>query len=425
MKTTITLILSIAFSAISWGQEPCVGGRYSTNLFPNVTVTSGITFGSNVDVWGANQTLMLDVYEPTGDTETARPLIIWVHGGSFIGGTRTDSDMVALSNDFAEKGYVCASIDYRVGMWPIDSTNALIALLRSVHDLKAAVRFFYQDRATSDTYKIDTTKIFIGGSSAGAITSLHMAYLDKVCEAEEFIAPATLTSMGGIAGTSGNPAYSSDVAGVINIAGALGRYGYIETGDVPVVSLHGNNDGTVPYNRDIAAVSGFPIMYLDGSRMIHEGATDVGVQSNFYTYYGQDHVPHAGSAQYMDTTINFIRDFLIDNLGCTDTPLLAPNTPLETANLYQLYYCDLGLTAEVDMINAIYPNPATEEITIEFKESGIHVVKLIDLTGRTIISQEVNTKINSIGLNNVQSGSYILNVSNESGVLQSSSIIVQ
>jgi len=61
----------------------------------------------------------MDIYQPTGDIETARPLIIWAHGGSFQSGTSADADVVALSQAFAKKGFVCASINYRLGFFSI------------------------------------------------------------------------------------------------------------------------------------------------------------------------------------------------------------------------------------------------------------------------------------------------------------------
>ena len=428
MKKTYLLVLSLLTTSLAVNaQTPCNGGRYSTDLFPNVTVTSDINYGSNTSFSGATTTLDMDIYEPTGDTETGRPLIIWAHGGSFIGGTKTDSDVVTLANAFAKKGYVCSSIDYRTGMWPIDSVNSIKAVLRAVQDMKASIRFFYQDAATTDTYKIDTTRIYIAGSSAGAVTSLHLAYLDKECEIEEYLSIAELNSLGGLDGASGIPGYSSDVAGVINLCGALASYGWIETGDVPFCSLHGNNDGTVPYNRGIASVSGFSIMYLDGSRMLYEQANTIGIQNNFYTHYGAGHAVYAGSAAFMDTTINFVRDFLIDQLACTDAALQPANTPVETSNLYGLTYCGLGIAEESKMmIKEIYPNPSSDQMTIVFGDGAlVNEVVLLDLSGRFINSYDVNSSSLTIRKNGLKAGTYILKSTNSNGLVTTRKIIFQ
>jgi len=197
-------------------QSPCASGRYATDVFSNYTTTSDIVYGQNTSWNGSNTSLKMDIYQPTGDTEINRPLLIFVHGGSFIGGSKTDGDMVSMCQKFAKKGYVTASIDYRLGFFPFDSANAVKAVVRAVQDLRAAVRYFYKDKQTTNTYKIDTNNIYVGGSSAGAITSLHLAYLNQECEVADYLNQATITQLGGLEGTSGNPGYSSNVKGVLS-----------------------------------------------------------------------------------------------------------------------------------------------------------------------------------------------------------------
>ena len=208
MKKIYLLAFTGLFTSFSYGQ--CNGGRYAFDVFTSVDITSDIVFGANISNGGATTILDMDIYEPNGDTETARPLIIWAHGGSFIGGSKTDGDVVILADRFVKKGYVFASINYRLGIdFPFSQNDATKAVVRAVQDMKASIRFFYEDRATTDTYKIDTTKIYIGGTSAGAITALHLAYLDQECEILEFMSTSELNTLGGIEGTSGNPGYST------------------------------------------------------------------------------------------------------------------------------------------------------------------------------------------------------------------------
>ena len=426
MKKIYLLGMAVfGLQSFSIAQTPCDAGRYSTELFPNVTVSTGINFGQSTDFIGNNTVLDLDIYEPTGDTETARPLIIWAHGGSFIGGSRTDSDVVTLATAFAKKGLVCASIDYRVGMWPIDSVNAVKAVVRSVQDMKAAVRFFYKDRATANTYKVDTNNIIIAGSSAGAITALQYAYLDKNCEAEYYIPAADLTALGGIEGTSGNPGYSSDVHAAVSLAGALASYGWLEAGDIPFCSMHGNVDDVVPYNRGAASVSGFNVITMDGSRMLYEQANAVGVQNNFYSYFGAGHIPFLTSAAYMDTTINFVADFLVDFLGCTEPIVLTANTPNESANLYQLSYCGLGLNSiNNEFIDRIYPNPSNNEITVEFnRNTSIQRIELLDLYGRLLNTYDSTTPQLILRKDKLGAGTYILRITNENGISSTKKVI--
>lgn len=415
----ITFFLSCLISGTLMAQSPCSTGRYATDVFPNYTTTSDVVYGQNTSWNGASTTLKLDIYEPTGDTEINRPLIVLVHGGSFIGGSKTDGDVVTMCQKFAKKGYVTASIDYRIGFFPFDSANAVKAVVRAVQDLRAAVRYFYKDKQTTNAYKIDTNYIFVGGSSAGAITSLHLAYLDQECEIADYLNQATISQLGGLEGASGNPGYSSKVKGVLNGCGALARYSWLEAGDVPVASVHGTNDATVKYNRGIVN-PGTPLMYLDGSRMIHERACAVGVENQFYTFLGAPHVPYAGNVAYMDTTVNFFRDFLIKQLGCTDAILQPENTPAQAVSLYPINYCDGAPVNEVcptsslseeNLFTAfIYPNPATNSFHVVPSIAGNYSVELIDNSGRVLICKMNENTICELDITELQAGNYFVRV---------------
>jgi dienelactone hydrolase len=421
----ITFFLSCLIAGSIWAQSPCATGRYATDVFANFTTNSDISYGLNNSYTGASTTLKMDVYQPNGDTETNRPLLIFVHGGSFIGGSKTDGDMVAMCQRFAKKGYVTASIDYRLGFFPFDSANAVKAVVRATQDLRAAIRFFYKDKQTTNTYKIDTNHIFIGGSSAGAITALHVGYLNEECEISDYLSSSTITQLGGLEGASGNPGYSTTVHGILNGCGALARYSWLEAGNVPVASVHGTNDGTVKYNRGIVN-PGVPLMYLDGSRMIHERACAVGVENQFYTFSGAPHVPYAGSVAYMDTTVNFFRDFLIKQLGCTDAILQPENAPAQAVSLYLINYCDgtpvnevctaSGISEE-NIFNAlIYPNPATSLVHIIPNVEGKYSVDLIDNTGRVLLSKTIENDICKLDLNDINAGNYFVRVTSGKNV---------
>jgi poly(3-hydroxybutyrate) depolymerase len=417
----LSTFICLLFGLSAFAQNPCSNGRYASDIFQNVTTTSNITYGANNSYTGANTTLKLDFYEPTGDTMSARPLIIWIHGGSFIGGSKTDGDMVTFSNRFAKKGYVCASIDYRLGFFPFDSANAVKAVVRAVQDSRAALRFFYKDRATTNTYKIDTNQIYIGGSSAGGITALHIAYLDDECELTSYLTTATITQLGGLEGASGNPGYSSEVQGVINGCGALAKYSWLEAGDVPLCSVHGTNDNTVKYNRGLVN-PGVPLMYLDGSRMLHERACAVGLEHQFYTFAAAPHVPYVGNQAYMDTTVNFIRDFLVKRMGCPDAELQPENAPLQSVNLYATTYCNGSAVNETcaplsvydipqGYTAMIYPNPANQIVSVMPSIEGTYSVEVFDFTGRRLLVSTKDFGITELNIEGLGAGTYLVRVS--------------
>jgi len=421
-KFYLSLCALVAFTMAASAQTACNGGRYESDVY-TVDSTLGIKYGLNTTNTGAIDTLKLDVYQPHADTATKRPLIIWVHGGSFLSGTSQDEDVSTLSRSFARKGFICATINYRIGMSNIDSADAILAVIRAVQDLKASVRFFYKDRKTTNTYLIDTNNIFMGGSSAGALTVDHVAYLKRDCQIVDpgYISEPNLTSMGGLEGTSGNAGYSDKVKGCISLCGALGIYGWMEAGDMPLCSMHGTSDKVVTYSRGIVN-PGIPLMYLDGDRMLYAQAKVVGVVDSFYTWLNAAHVPYAGTTAaqraYMDTTVNFVRDFLIGQLGCTNAPLQVADKPFGTATLYSFTPCPVGIEPVNgnELVLQAFPNPSNNNVTVELAEGqGTYSVELSDISGRIVSSGSTNKSTYVIEKSGLSAGVYFLKVANTKG----------
>jgi acetyl esterase/lipase len=167
--------------------------------------------------------LKLDVYEPAGDAVTSRPAIVWVHGGGFSSGNKRSPEIVDEATTFAKRGFVNISIDYRLepeGCSAAAPTGACIdAIKEAMDDAQAAVRWV---RSHASEYSIDTTRIAIGGSSAGAITALNVGYQSSEDAA-------------------------SSVRAALSLSGA-NLLGHISAGDPPALLLHGTSDATVPYD---------------------------------------------------------------------------------------------------------------------------------------------------------------------------------
>ena len=265
--------------------------RYNSAVFSEVTLSSDIAYGANTSQAGVNTTLLLDIYEPTGDTETSRPLVILAHGGGFTGGSKTNSTMVETAEYLAQSGYVVASIDYCL----IDantSTAFYQGVIDAVHDMKAAIRYFRKDIVEGNTYNLNASNIFIGGSSAGAVTSVQTAYINTIEEVEAVDASfaALFTASGGIEGTSGNTDYSSDFKAVINISGSLFSLDLMETSNPPIVSVHGDADETIPIGFGDNAGTG---VSLYGSSSIHEQADAIGLSNSLTIISGGDHFSYS------------------------------------------------------------------------------------------------------------------------------------
>lgn len=416
--------LSLCFAATNLSAQ-CIGGRYHNYVFPTYTLTSNVQYGSNLKYNNANQNLMMDVYEPQGDVAGNRALVIVAHGGSFVGGSKTGTDVVPLCRDLAKLGYVAVSIDYRTGMThfpvggPPDSTDAGAAVMRAVHDGRAAVRYFRKNAAIGgNTYRIDPNQIYFAGVSAGGFIALHIAYMDLLSEFPSYVDTTGAGTNpqyglhGGIEGQSGNPGYSSDVKAIVNICGALGDTAWMQPGDEPVLSLHGNNDNTVPYGSAVIYLLGsYPLLVVDGSKTIAERANSVGIENCFKTYYNQDHVPEVGTsanniAQY-DTTIVYMRNFL-EHYTCNSPAACYYNGPIQTLAL--------GINDEaVETQNiAVFPNPAESSFTIDltsFSTSNI-TVELYDVLGKKVRSVSgINNDKFTLSRDGLKSGIYMIRIS--------------
>ena len=134
LLNSVLALLFVILSASAFSQTDCDGNRYVNQVFSAVTKTADVTFGANQSYNGTATTLKMDVYQPTGDTQMNRPLIVMGHGGSFLGGDKAGTDIVPLANYFAKLGYVTASFNYRIGMngFPVpgpDSTSAMDRVL--------------------------------------------------------------------------------------------------------------------------------------------------------------------------------------------------------------------------------------------------------------------------------------------------------
>lgn len=219
--------------------------RYVDEVFSSVDVTSNIAYGEAPDELGQPETLLLDLYQPAGDTMTGRPVVVFVHGGSFTGGDKAGANNVNYVTQLAKRGVVTASINYRLREGGYPPEEQFQVVLDAKHDAQAAVRWF---RANAATYDIDPGRISIAGYSAGAATALFTGYTSND------------------PGDSGNPGYPSDVSAVIDVSGGMGALAddVIEAGEPPVLIVHSTNDATVPYSNAeeiIAAAQAVGIPY--------------------------------------------------------------------------------------------------------------------------------------------------------------------
>ena len=334
MKYYITFLLFnfLLFFQLSAQSLDCsCENRYQSEVFSSVNVET-VTYSDAYN-------LQMDIYTPDGDNCINRPLIILAHGGSFIGGSKTNPTMVDLCETFAKRGYVAASINYRLAtsstvlgpfsglFWMTNLENGIKVIYSAMTDAKAAVRFFRKNVAEdNNSYGIDQNQIWMGGNSAGACLGPHMSYINSV---DEFVSGIDLSGQeyafslasdnGGIEGNSGNSGYSSDISGMINLAGALHTVDWIDELDAtPIVSCHGTEDETVP--DECGTILNSPTnLTACGSMAIHPVVSNYDVVNDLLIYDGEAHCPWDGNALYKQQMIDFVTSFVYNNIQCDQT----------------------------------------------------------------------------------------------------------
>ena len=171
------------------------------DVYDNVKVTTNQVYGINATILAfpvvgqaIPQPLIMDVYEPQGDTAAVRPLIIFWHTGNFlpfpqngnIGGTLRDSAVVEMCRRAARAGYVVASADYRTGWNPVavskdERVLTLInAAYRGVQDANTCVRFWKKSvTELGNPFRIDSSRIVHMGDGTGGYVGLNVGALDS------------------------------------------------------------------------------------------------------------------------------------------------------------------------------------------------------------------------------------------------------
>ncbi len=368
LHSTLAIILvTLGFSANSQT-------RYLDDVFSAVTVTSDVTYATNISILPmlmgqapAPAPILCDIYEPTGDTETNRPVIILAHTGSFLPpvlngqptGSKSDLSIVEQCTRWAKKGYVAVAMDNRLGWNPTSTdqnvrTSTLIqAAYRGIQDAKAMVRYMRMTEATGNPYGIDQSKIVLGGQGTGGYISLGYAALDNPGVELNLIKFLNLTNpaqpvpyvyppfFGNPDGTDStylpdfasptgqtelwnipnNPSYSSEISMAFNLGGALADISWLEAGDVPIVSFHCYKDEYAPIDTGdvIVPTTGDFVVEVMGSRTV----------AHYSNAYGNNDV-----FVNADFTDNFTNAANLNNSGYEGLYVFKTPAPLTTPNAF-------------------------------------------------------------------------------------------
>ena len=463
MKKTLQSILVIFFASLVLNLNGQT--RYLDDVFTNVNVTSDIVYANNISILPVLQglppaamDLTFDLYEPDGDTISNRPVIILAHTGSFLPpvingqptGSKTDLAIVEQCTRWAKKGYVAIAMTNRQGWNPTSTdqntrTSTLIqAAYRSIQDARSLIRFIRQDEANGNTYKVDGSKIVLGGQGTGGYLSLGVAtldttaklYLPKFLDLSDpanpmpYVIPQVFGNIDGtdmgylpvfdslgnpVLDTSGNQVmapfalpnnvgYSSEISMAFNLGGALADISWLEAGDVPIVSFHCENDEYAPIDTGdvIVPTTGDFVVEVMGSRTV----------AHYSNMFGNNDVfVNAGLSDDFTTAAN------LNNSGYEGLYVFQTPTPSTTPNAFgempeeegapwdwwdnaaydQLFQAINGAPAGYGAANAILGNPDMSETkgkayidTIQgYLNPRIYIA--LGLGGSTNISEVINS----------------------------------
>ena len=276
---TLTMLnLLITSCIITCITLPLYGGqwqttRYKDPVFKNIKIDNNVVYQTNPPGNTKEKYYRLDLYQPENDTSTSRPLIIWMHGGGFKFGNKESRGTPLWSKRFAQRGYVCAAVNYRLSKKNTlsDFTALVNACADTIEDIDQAISFFKKNYSL---YGVDTNRIILAGNSAGGMIALQSVYSNaylmnrrvQASTASHDVSPAL------------NPRH---IAAVINFWGGMFDTSWLKNASVPIVSVHGGKDRIVPLTKTDNGVY--------GSFIIHQNADALHIANRLKVYEGYAH----------------------------------------------------------------------------------------------------------------------------------------
>ena len=237
--------------------------------------------------------LLLDVYRPQDDTLKKRPLVMLIYGGAYYFGSKDDPKITKWCRHLASLGYVTVSIDHRLGFFP-GKAGIERAAYRAVQDAHAAMRFLVSHH---EDYGIDTSMIFVGGSSSGAVTALSLAFMTNEDRPKYARKGLFRRDLGDI-DTCGNDLRTQfRIKGVAEMWGAMSDTSSLHGHDISILAFHGDADDIMPYayDRPFSVAKPFNRLAADpmfGASCIVDRATKLGYHARLVTFAGYKHMPH-------------------------------------------------------------------------------------------------------------------------------------
>lgn len=261
--------------------------------------------------------LCLDIYLPETGNLNKRPLLFFIHGGAFFFGDKENKMQQSLTEYFVKRGYVVASINYRLGT-KLTLSAIKETIYYNVQDARAALRFLVHHK---EQFGIDEEQVYLSGSSAGGFISLTTAFMDS----DEIYAEAK--GAGGL-DDLGEYQDSFGIAGVVSLWGGVTDL-QILNNHIPTLLFHGKEDDIVPCDEGLpfkklmgdivysALSTCFGKIY--GSEPIYNRLQSLNIPVTYYPFHDGGHELHIEADDELNENMNIIceemGDFLYSNVS--------------------------------------------------------------------------------------------------------------
>tara|TARA_R110000850_G_scaffold9033_18_gene33365 strand:- start:2629 stop:3501 length:873 start_codon:yes stop_codon:yes gene_type:complete len=261
-------LLSLLCSPLTDAQQ---GKKKQTGPPEGSTVQKNIVFATHDGI-----DLALDLYLPVEKSDKPLPVVIWVHGGGWLNGSKDKCKAAFL----APRGFAVASISYRltdVAQWP-----------GQINDCYAAVRWL---RENAGDYGLDADHIGSFGSSAGGhlvalmgtrlageetVSSRVQAVCDWFGPADLLTMPPNVVSetrsLEAVSQSNGAKLLGATVRDIPEKAKDASALYQVTSDDPPFLIMHGSEDPGVPIDQSIRLNQALSHAGVDSELFIVEGA---------------------------------------------------------------------------------------------------------------------------------------------------------
>ena len=217
---------------------------------PALKLPDNVVLESNISYAPYKQTV-LDVVRPRETSAAKRPGVIVIHGGGWVNHTITKESQMPTCLRYVEKGFVCATVEYRLA----DVATAPAA----VTDVLQAARWFFKN---AQKYNVDTKRVVVTGGSAGGHLCLMVGMTPESAKLGPPAKVRAVVNFYGITDVSDllqgehmrqwAVTWVPEQPGRAALAKRVSPMTYVRKGLPPILTLHGDADSTVPYEHGVA-----------------------------------------------------------------------------------------------------------------------------------------------------------------------------